>query len=241
MGAKGWIIFSVIAVGLLGVLVYFSGQNKIDVTGLDLDSIIAAEDRNGNIGDHVRGNTDSKVILIEYGDFQCPGCQTVNADVEELVERYEDHLVFIFRNKPLAEIHPNARFAAAVVEAAGKQDRYWQMHALVYRNQSEWSAASSSERAKVFENYARTLGLNVEKLNEDIESESVTKKINFDLAVSREKNVNSTPTFFLNGEVLSQEVWGDKDQFEQALRDAITESGVELKDQTDDAKKDSDS
>lgn len=229
MGAKGWIIFSVIAVGLLSVLIYFSGQNKIDVEGLNFDSIIAAQDRNGNIADHVLGNKDSEVILIEYGDFQCPGCAGVNPDVKELVDRYQDHIAFIFRNKPLPEIHPNARYAAAVAEAAAKQDRYWQMHDLLYLKQTEWSGVSSSDRTAVFEQYARDLGLNVTQLNEDIASESVTKKINFDLAISREKNVNSTPSFTLNGTQLEQDTWGSIDSFEQAIRDAIIASGVDPK------------
>ncbi len=220
MGAKGWIIFSAIAVAILGGLVYISGKNNktLDVSSYNIDQIIGANDQDGQIGDHVFGNKDSKVVLIEYGDFQCPGCGTIHVRVKELTEKYQDKIAFVFRNLPLSSMHPNARAAAASAEAASLQGKYWEMHNMVYEHQDEWSSASAKDRGNIFERYASTLGLDVEKFKTDIASEAVTKKINFDQAVFRRTGLpQSTPTFTLNGKTLEQDIWTDSTTFEEAL------------------------
>ena len=234
MGAKGWIIFSVVAVALLGALMYFSGQNKIDVSGYDLENIIAANDKNGQIGDHVYGNKDSKVVLIEYGDFQCPGCGSVHPRVKTLIEQYKDDIAFVFRNLPLTSMHPNARAAAATAEAAGKQGKYWEMHNMIFENQSAWNSASANERGPIFEGYARTLGLDIDQFTTDLASAEVTQKINFDLAVAKAKKFSSTPAFTLNGKEVSQDVWGDDEAFEKAITDALEAAGVKTDEKKDD-------
>ena len=228
MGTKGWIIFSVVTVVLLGGLIYFSGQNRIDVSGFDLEKPISANETNGQIGDNVFGKKDSKVVLIEYGDFQCPGCAGAHPTIKKITEKYEDSVTFVFRNLPMPSLHPHARAAAAVSEAAGKQGKYWDMHNMLYEKQNEWSGASSSERATVFEGYARTLGLDIETFKEDIASESVTQKINFDLAIAKAKDYKATPSFSLNGTTLSSDVWGDEEKLEQALKDELEKAGIDV-------------
>ncbi len=228
MGAKGWIIFSIAAIGALGALIFFSGQNRIDVSEFNLDSIIAAHEKNGEIGDNVFGNKDSRVVLIEYGDFQCPGCAGVNPRVTEIAEKYEDKIAFVFRNLPLTSMHPNARAAAAVAQAAGKQGKYWEMHNMLYEKQSDWSGASSKERGAIFEGYARTLELDINAYNEALASEAITQKINFDLAIAKEKNLKSTPSFSLNGTALDDSVWGDDTKFEEAVLAELKKAGIEI-------------
>src|SRR5699024_4048070 len=98
-------------------------------------SIIAASDKNGHIADHVRGNPDAKVVLVEYGDYQCPGCAGIAPALNTIADRYSEDLAFVFRNFPLSSIHPNAKVAAATAEAAGLQGKFWEMHDKLYQEQ----------------------------------------------------------------------------------------------------------
>lgn len=228
MGKKAWLIFAAAVVVLLGSLIYLSNKNKvsIDVSNVTSNSVIAATEQSGGIGDHAFGNTDNKVILVEYGDFQCPGCGGMYPTVKELTEKYKGELTFVFRNFPITSIHPNARAAAAVAEAAGKQGKYWEMHDKLYEGQKTWENLRSDKRTEFFEGYARDLGLNTETFMADLASTSVNQKINFDQALAKKDNVTSTPTFYLDGKLVSQDTWGDKTKFEAAITDALKAKGL---------------
>ncbi|MFZ3010191.1 MAG: thioredoxin domain-containing protein [Candidatus Microsaccharimonas sp.] len=208
MNKVGWIIFGVVIVGLLGGLIAYSrlSNPSANVSSIDANSIVAANDQNGQIADHVIGNTDSKVILIEYGDFQCPSCGGAHPQIKEITEEYKDKVLFIFRNFPLTTIHPNARAAAGAVEAAGLQGKYWEMYDVVFENQSEWESLNGTERTDKFISYAVELGLNKDTFLKDIASTNVNQKISFDQAIGKKINVDSTPSFYLNGEPLDDAV-----------------------------------
>lgn len=234
MGAKGWIIFASVTVVILGGLIYLSGQGKIDVSGFNKDAIITANEKNGNIGDNFLGNKDGKVILIEYGDFQCPGCGGAHPRVKALTQQYgNEGLVFIFRNLPLTSMHPNARVAAAVAEAAGLQGKYWEMHDKLYENQKEWSGASSTDRGGIFRSYAAALGLDLDTFDTDIASSAITQKISFDQALFKATgHKQSTPTFIMDGELVPDTAWGSDAAFDTFIRDKLTAAGVKLSDET---------
>lgn len=221
MTKTAWIIFAAISVLLLGGLVYLSGQNKLDVTDVKVTTIQPAKDVSGNISDHVYGNPDAKVVLIEYGDFQCPGCGSAHPTVQQIKETYKDDIAFVFRNFPLTSIHPNALVAAASAEAAGLQDKYWEMHDKIFTSQSEWEQASVEDRTAIFEGYAKELGLDVEKFKQDATAPTTTQKINYDIALGKKQGVSSTPTFYLNGKELAQDTWGELDKFEAAVEAEI--------------------
>ena len=221
MTKRAWIIFIAISVLLLGGLVYLSGQNRLDVSDVNADEIQEASEANGNIGDHVYGSADSKVVLIEYGDFQCPGCGSAHPIVKEVAEKYKDDMALVFRNFPLSTIHPNARVAAASAEAAGLQGKYWEMFNTIFENQSAWENASTTERGDIFRGYANELGLDVDQFQLDLASDQVETKINYDLALGREEGVNSTPTFFLNGEPVDQETYGSVESLSAAIEAEI--------------------
>src|SRR5690606_20420980 len=125
----------------------------------DTNTIQAAEERNGQIGDNVLGNPDAKVVIFEYGDYQCPGCASAAPILDEVTQKYSDNVALVYRHFPLSTIHPNARAAAAAAEAAGLQDKYWQMHNKLYASQNEWGNLSGAQRTDMFEVYARELGL----------------------------------------------------------------------------------
>lgn len=230
MNRVGWIIFGAVIVLLLGGLVLWSrlSNPSIDVSSVDANAVIAASEQNGQIADHVFGKADSKVVLIEYGDFQCPSCGNAHPQIKEVTEEYDDRVAFIFRNFPLTTIHPNARAASAAVEAAGLQGKYWEMHNLVFESQSAWQGLTGTARTDAFIGYAQGLSLDISKFTTDLSSDSVNQKISFDQAIAKKLGINATPTFYLNGEKLNDAdssaiVQGDSDKLRALLDAALSE------------------
>jgi protein-disulfide isomerase len=229
MSARGWIIFGAICVVLFGGLIFWSGRDRVDVSSVNTNKILAGSAASGNIGDHVFGNKNAKVMLVEYGDFQCPGCGSAYPIVKALSEKYKDHLAFVFRNFPLTSIHPNARAAAAAAETAGQMGKYWEMHNILYENQNEWSETSTDNRTGFFAGYAERVGLNknafTTKLNN---TTNVSKKINFDMALGRKLNINGTPTFYLDGKKLVESQYNGQEAFEKTLLAEFKHQGVTI-------------
>ena len=210
MNKYGWIIFSVVVVGLLGGLVAYTRSTNpaIDVSGVNNNSTLKAIPESGNIADHIEGKTDSKVVLIEYGDYQCPSCGSAYPNVNTLMNEYSDRVALIFRNFPLTSIHPNAKVAAASAEAAGLQGKYWEMHNVLYENQKSWETLDATKRVDAFVGYANQLGLDTAKFKTDLSSTDINKKITYDMTLGKANGVDATPTFFLNGEKLDEETAG---------------------------------
>ena len=230
MNKVSWIIFSAIVILVLGGLIAFSraNSNTVDVSSIDANAISQPSDQNGQIGDRVYNDTVSDVVLIEYGDFQCPGCAAAHPNIKTLLEEYGDRISFVFRNFPLTSIHPNARAASAAAEAAGQQDKYWEMHDLLYENQADWQSADPAQRTATFKGYAESIGIDVAQFEADLASSAVNQKISFDQALGGKVGVDSTPTFFLGGEELPQEVSqgilsGDLTGLESLLDEALAE------------------
>ena len=149
--------------------------------------------------DHARGNTTAKVTLTEYGDFQCPACGQYEPIVQQIESEYSGKILFVFRNFPLYQIHPNAMISAQAAEAAGLQGKYWEMHDLLYAKQSEWAdVATNVVVSKNFDGYAKTLGLDVAKFDTDINSASVKARVQKDIDSGNAAQVDHTPTFFIN-------------------------------------------
>jgi protein-disulfide isomerase len=226
MSKLAWIIFGSVIVLILGGLIAYSRVNSpsANVASIDSNSIIAASEDNGQIADHTFGKTDSKVILIEYGDFQCPSCGGAHPQIKEITEEYKDKILFIFRNFPLTTIHPNARASSAAAEAAGQQGKYWEMHNLVFEKQDEWKALTGQERTDKFVSYALSLDLDKNRFVADMASASINQKISFDQALGKKSGVDATPTFFLNGEQLDSEISGSLVQGDTEKLKALLDS-----------------
>ncbi len=211
MSKNGWIIFSALCIALLGGLIFVSQRNKADVSAVNEHSVQAANANNGSIADHVYGNKDSKVILIEYGDFQCPGCGSAYAVVKNATEAYRNKIGFVFRSFPLTTIHPNALAASSVAEAAGLQGKYWEMHDKLYENQSAWKDLTGQARTDYFKQLAEQVGVNVDQWLVDLDSERVQKKISYDQSLGKKAGVSGTPAFFINGNNVGDQYFeGDK-------------------------------
>lgn len=184
--------------------------------------VLAASEQSGNTADHVFGKRDSKVVLVEYGDFQCPGCRQAFPVLQELSNEYKDEIAFVFRNFPLTSAHPNAKAAAAAAEASALQGKYWEFHDKLYEEQTSWGPLGTSERTDRFVGYARTVGIkDIEKFKADMALDSVSKKISFDMALGRKDGVSATPTIFLNGKKIETGVWADKEKFKAAIEDEL--------------------
>lgn len=230
MNRTRWIIFVVIAAGILLLLVFSSGNSGLNVNSVDANTIQKATSQDGNIADHVFGKIGSKVTLIEYGDFQCPPCGEIYPVVKSISEQYKNQLQYVFRNFPIADLHPNAKAAAASAEAAGLQGKYWEMHDKIYETQSDWSNLSATERTKFFDNLASELNLNIKKFDADMSASSTTDKISYDIALGTKSSVSGTPSFFLNGKKLDPktEYSTDESTFKNTINAALKKAGISL-------------
>jgi protein-disulfide isomerase len=236
VGKKGWIVFSVIVIGLLTALVIESrnANPPIDVSHVNENTILAATTASGNIADQVFGNKDAKVILVEYGDLQCPACGSAHPNLRKITEEYKDQIAFVFRNFPLTTIHPNARAGAAAAEAAGLQGKYWEMNNYLYEHQDDWTSLSGGNTLTTkLVSYAETLGLDTAKFTTDLASSSVNQKISFDQAIGKKLGIDSTPTIYLNGVKVESDVISDVQQstgekLRTLINDDLTKAGVAL-------------
>ena len=147
--------------------------------------------------DHIKGNKEAELVLIEYSDFQCPACGAYYPILKELSREFGDKIVFVYRHFPLTQIHKNAKLAAIVSEAAGKQDKFWEMHDVIFENQKEWSDSESA--IDYFTEYAQRLNLDVEEFKSAVDLKELKQKVESDYLSGLELKVNATPTFILNG------------------------------------------
>jgi protein-disulfide isomerase len=219
MNKTKWIIFAVVVVAIFGGIIWTSKSNQKTFTG-DASKVIT----DGAISDYVFGKKDSKVILIEYGDYQCPGCGAMYQPIKELTIKYKDKIAFIFREFPLTSLHPNALAAATAAEAAGRQGKYYEMHDLLYENQDAWKDISLDKRQDTFVSYAKMLGLDENKFKTDLSSKDISDKIARDRSAGTKIGVDSTPTFVINGKKLDGQENVDIDGITKKITDALAEA-----------------
>lgn len=167
---------------------------------------------------HTEGSTKSGVVLIEYGDYQCPACGQYYPIVKQVFDKYKDQITFQFRNFPLVQIHQNAFAGARAAEAADKQGKYWEMHDILYENQQTWGAAGNP--TSYFVSYAQQLGLNTTQFQTDMQSSEVSSRINADITEAQKVGANATPTFVLDGKKLDKNP-GTLEDFNKLIEDEI--------------------
>ncbi len=150
--------------------------------------------------DNAKGNPEAKVTLVEYSDFQCPACASYHPIVEQLMTEIGTQINFVYRHFPLPQ-HDQAEAAAYAAEAAGKQDKFWEMYNLLFQKQTQWADKPGAE--KTFESYAVTLGLDIAQYQKDFSSSEVKDKVESDRTDGLKNGLNSTPSFFLNGQQIA--------------------------------------
>lgn len=147
--------------------------------------------------DWVKGNKEAKIVLIEYSDFQCSACANYALIMKQLIQDFGNEIAFVYRHFPLKQNHRNAELAAWASESAGKQNKFWEMHDIIFEKQKEWENSGNAE--EYFREYAQALNINIEQFGKDINSEEVKNKVENDFQSGLRSGINSTPTFFLNG------------------------------------------
>ncbi|WP_379966505.1 DsbA family protein [Epilithonimonas sp. UC225_85] len=144
--------------------------------------------------DHITGNINTaKIVLVEYGDYECPHCGRAFPLVKKFAEENPEDVAFVFRNFPLSDSHEHALPAAMFAEAAGKQGKFWQMHDLIYTNQNILDENSLKQAVT-------DLQLDKTKFKEDFSSHEIKNKIEEDFEGGVRSGVNGTPSFFVNNE-----------------------------------------
>jgi protein-disulfide isomerase len=143
--------------------------------------------------DHSEGPLDAPVVLVEYGDYQCPYCGAAYPIVKKVQKELGARLRFVFRNFPITNSHPQAQWAAETAEAAAAQGKFWEMHDYLYENQG-----SLGDEA-FFATYERKLRLDPTKLKRDVAQHAHSARIQEDYMSGIRSGVNGTPTFFISG------------------------------------------
>jgi len=205
--SKTWKIWTVVTVAVVGLIILLSylggGQSTVSFT-------ITAED-------HVRGSSQPQVVLLEFGDFQCVACSAYHPLLKQIVGEFGDRLAMVYRHFPLNQIHPNADLAARASEAAGRQGRFWEMHDLLLERQTEWS--DSQQARAIFMQYATNLRLNIDQFNRDLDDSTLRQQVADNYSEGFRSGVNSTPTFFLNGEKINNP--RSLEEFKNAINQAL--------------------
>lgn len=171
--------------------------------------------------DWVSGSKTAPVMLTEYGDFQCPACGAYYPVVKALQQKYGNKLSLVFRQFPLVTVHKNAHISAQAAEAAGIQGKFFEMYDALYTNQSEWSDVA--DPAPFFTKYATALKLDVAKFTVDMNSDAVKAKIDKGSQDGITLGIDSTPSFFVNGNrIVNPQSAAD---FDKLIADALAAAG----------------
>lgn len=183
-------------------------QSRVALPVVDLAVVVDP------VRDHVLGSPDAGVILVEYGDYECPYCKSAAVVIPQLLERFGGNLCFVARHFPLPDVHPNAALAAEAVEAAGAQGKFWEMHELLFARQDRLQLADLLR-------YAEELGLDVTAFEADLTGARFADRVAGDVEGAEAAGVAGTPTFFINDRRYVGAY--DVDSLEGALRDALRE------------------
>jgi protein-disulfide isomerase len=142
--------------------------------------------------DHVRGNPDAPVTLIEYGEFECVHCGRAYHSVKRVLEEAAGDVRFVFRHFSRDDVHPFSERSALAAEAAGSQGRFWEMHDFLFERQHQLEYDDLAR-------HAAELGLDVERFNREVVEREHLATVHGHLELGLESGVTETPTFFING------------------------------------------
>ena len=144
--------------------------------------------------DHTLGPEHAPLVVVEYGDFECPTCKQAAPTVRLLMERFASRVRFAFRHFPLEQAHPHALAAAEAAESAGEQGKFWEMHDLLFANQEHLST-------RHLHSYAERLGLDMARFTAQLDDHVYMQRIREHQDGGRRSHVRSTPGFFVDGRI----------------------------------------
>ena len=142
--------------------------------------------------DHVQGSVSARVTLVEYGDFECPGCGQAYPVIKAVQKAFGPNLRFVFRHFPLVASHPHAAMAAEAAEAADAQGKFWAMHDRLFEHQDALEDMD-------LQRHARKIGLDLERFERDLRTQAYQARVREDAAAGKSCGVRGTPTLFING------------------------------------------
>ena len=142
--------------------------------------------------DHIWGDPDAPLTLVEYGDFQCEFCLKASGSTDEVVRALGDRMRYVWRHAPLTRFHPNALAAAEASEAAALQGRFFEFERSLFKDQANQLPSHMIRRAQ-------ELGLDVERFEADLASAAVAARVRDDLLDAEQMDITAVPTFFVNG------------------------------------------
>lgn len=210
MDKKFLVILAVALVGLFGLFFFTTDKNKTNT---------ASTSSNAPVSNHSVGKNTKNVEIVAYKDFQCPPCGQFYPIEKQIIEKYGDQIKYTFRHFPIDTAHPNARAAHRAAESAGLQNKFFEMHDLIYENQQTW--ANTTNPKPIFDSYAKQIGLNIVQFNKDYSSEIVNSTINADRAEGTAKQVEGTPTFFINGTKIDNSQLSSVEAFSKVIDEYI--------------------
>ena len=144
--------------------------------------------------DHRAGPEHAPVVVIEYGDFECPVCRAVEPAVKQLRDLHREQMAFVFRHFPMEDAHPHALMAAEATEAAAAQGQFWPMHDLLLTESHELTR-------RRLEDFAQRLGLEMARFKADLDDEIYRQRVREHQQGGRLSHLRATPTFFVDGVV----------------------------------------
>lgn len=147
---------------------------------------------------HKQGPDTASVKIVEFSDYQCPGCATVPPIMKEVLKNNPEKVQYILRHYPIPG-HQYSRQAAQAAEAAGKQNKFWEMSDMIFANQQSWETSSNIDQT--FTSYARELSLDLDKFGSDYVSSEIAARIDADFKYGEDLKVSSTPTFYINNKL----------------------------------------
>ena len=170
-----------------------------------------------NDNDIIYGDPKATIELVEYGDYQCPHCGRAYPIVKNIQQKLGPDLRFVFRNFPLSKIHPYAKRAAIAAGAAGLQDKFWEMHDIIFENQETLDPDNILA-------FAQAIGLDLDRFRQDIQQKELAEKVEKDFESGVRSGVNKTPTFFVNG-IKYDGDW-EENEFFKYLRDQLNQVSI---------------
>lgn len=186
--AKKILLWTIILVGFLGILFV-------------LLNIFNKQPASAPVSQNVKGEATASATLVEYSDFQCPACAVYYPVIKQINKDFKGKIRFVYRYFPLRTTHKNAEISSIAAEAAGRQNKFWEMHDLLFENQNEWS--NLADPREKFTEYAKFIGLDMDKFQNDLNSKEIKNRVEADYQNGLSLGVNATPTFFLNDQKIA--------------------------------------
>lgn len=162
--------------------------------------------------DHIRGNKNAPVVMVEYSDYQCPFCSRHHVTMQSIMKKYGDKVAWVYRHYPLP-FHEQAKPAANAAECANAQGKFWEFTDEVFATQDQISGAD------YFTKIASKLGLDASKFKTCVDAKKYESRIDTDTQEGGSYGVSGTPATFINGVLVSGAV--PESEFSKAIESAL--------------------